>query len=1756
MANFLDDLSVYNAKAAAAISAAVVECNNEKANMMSSLKTTANDETLSEEIRLNALTALINLGNLLDIPLPPYFPSVTTYANTQTYTGIHNDLSGIQGGAPGDYYHLTQAQLQQALSAVTSADLTFGNIGGSYTANSSLVTAFNSKQNTLTGPGYVKMVGGVVTYDTSTFITSTTLAATVFTGQLGGTIGSPTLSNAAVISKVLTGWTTVSPGENITQADSIISALQKLSATVNNVVTNPSGVSTVALTNNASTVFTTTTTPQSGAATVSLALNTQNGNLFLASPNGANGAPVFRNIVSADLPNSGATAAQYGSSTLIPQITVDAKGRITAVTNITAASGGQVNSITLAVPSFLGLSNVDSTNPAIPQIVLQLDTQAANTVFAGPETGVDAAPDFRSLVADDIPNIAIGQVTSLQSELDSKMNYSLNGGEIWIGNASNAPTNKSLTGDVTMTRDGVVTIENEVVTFAKMQNIPTQTLLGRYTASTPGDIQQITLDPLSFSLNSGTGVLSLATPPTPILNSKGGLITYRQSIGQSVQLPAVFDGNILLTDTAEDDGLKWATMSGDATIAVSGAITIANSAVTLAKMANLAANSFIGNNTGSSATPIALTVTQATAMLNQFTTDTTGANTALKGVVPGFNINGLPFGKSLSDYFLNAAGGWSLGGGGGGGTTTNALTIGSGLSGTAGTFNGSAAVTVSLNTGNANTWTALQTFENNIYLGAAGGTSGSVRFRGSTSGYVILQVAASPANQTYILPTANGTTGQFLKLSDSGTGQLAWDTAGSGTVTSGSQYQLAYYNGAGTTTSVTGWTAPTGSRALESDANGLPVASATTATQLGYLSSATGTTGTTSTSLVFSASPTFTGTPVLSTATATSINKVAITAPATSATLTIADTKTATINNTLTFTGTDGSSVAFGAGGTVAYVGLANTWTAGIKQTFAPSATTAGINVGTLAGQPSSPANGDLVYNSSATALQAYINGAWVSLGSGSGTVNAANQYSIPYYSTAGSATVLSGLIPDIGTNGSKFLSQVITAGVAAAPVWVNSTGASSVVLRDSSQNISVNNVNAGTTTTATSGQTIALTVASSFVQVATGTTGNIFFNLPDATTLPIGATFQFNNNTTSGSVSIRNFTIGTVVYTLPAGGAVQVILTSNSTSDGVWDAFVYIPKNVTWGTSTLTATGTDAIFKSLTSGVASTTAGTLVLRNAVSAATQTIRGTDPTTSIIYDLPTTAPTAGQVLSAGLPSGSPLVSTLSWIPGGGDVTSNITTSTQGNLAVFADTLGKTITQGVSASLSGGALSLGVAGTTTGSVTFAHSSTTGTTTIQAAANPLTAALTYVLPTAIGSATNVLAIQSVTGGTTAQLQWSSTGTGDITKAGTGQVVTGDITFRSTGSALAGLVLRNSAATYGTTFNMLSTGTASLNYILNIPAANDTVALLAQGQTFSGANSFTGGVTIGTSALSVTSNATFSGTAAVSTTPSVTINASAGSVTNAALSVGAASTAAFIEFSNLTYSAAPAISVARSAGTKVIIGKTYLAASSLTDYAIGLNTASNEMWLSAPSTAYSVSFYGGSTKLGRFTGNGLTLDAAASASVGNLVMVPATGTRGSYIDFGTTGSGAPATARSEGTKIVIANTVSGAGSRSDYGIGYNSSLSEMWLSAENTSASISFYGGATRIAFFGGGAGVGLTLGDAQNIVFNTTTGTKIATATTQKLAFWNKTPIVQPTTAITGAAFVQVNTTTAVSTASTFGGYTLDKVVAALINTGILA
>ena len=758
--NFLDSLSEYNAKAAIVISQATADGNTDRANMMSSLKSTANNTTLSETVRLNALTALINFGGLLDIPLPPYFPLTTTFANTQTYIGVHDDLTGLQGGAPGEYYHLTLSERNAIANAASVGDISFAGLTGVYTDNASLVNGFAGKQAALSGTGFVKISGTTISYDNSTYLS--TISGIAAGGELSGTYPNPALSNAAVISKVLTGWNgSVSPAA-ISSADSILSALQKLNANINDVIANPSGVASVALTTNSGGVFTTTTTPQTGAATLDVSLNSQSASRFLASPTSASGVPTFRAFSATDLPNSGATAGTYGSSTFIPQIVVDAKGRITSVSSVASASGGQVNSVNLSIPAIFG--PVTNTGTAVdPILTYGLANQSANLVFAGPASGAATTSSFRSLVSDDIPSLAISKITGLSATLSTFLTNNLSDGTIWVGNVSNGAQMRTLSGDVTLSNAGVTTIGPSKVQYSMIQDVTAQTLLGRYEL-TNGVVQQINLNVTDFVLDDITGELSLASPVAPVVTTKGDLLSFN-----TVQdrLPSSnVDGDLLMVyNTASNGfGLQWNTVNGDVTVtdASTGEITIANSAVTLAKMANLPVDTIIGNNL-SLGVPKALSVTEVTAMLNLFS-----PSTGTKGLVPGSNGVG-------ATYYLDATGAWSVpAGGGGGGTTTFALTIGSGLSGTAATFNGSAAVTVSLNTGNANTWTALQTFRNNIYLGEVGAASGSARFLGSTSGYVILQAPAAPANQTYTLPTAYPAASSGYYLTSTTGGTLSW----------------------------------------------------------------------------------------------------------------------------------------------------------------------------------------------------------------------------------------------------------------------------------------------------------------------------------------------------------------------------------------------------------------------------------------------------------------------------------------------------------------------------------------------------------------------------------------------------------------------------------------------------------------------------------------------------------------------------------------------------------------------------------------------------------------------------------------------------------------------------------------------------------------------------------------------------------------------------------------------------------------------
>lgn len=107
--------------------------------------------------------------------------------------------------------------------------------------------------------------------------------------------------------------------------------------------------------------------------------------------------------------NSGATGLEYKTLTQGTGITITHGAN--SVTIAATGGTGTVTSVGLSMPSIFAVTNSPVTTTGT--LTATLNTQTANTVFAGPTTGVAAAPTFRSLVAADLPTItSLGTVTT------------------------------------------------------------------------------------------------------------------------------------------------------------------------------------------------------------------------------------------------------------------------------------------------------------------------------------------------------------------------------------------------------------------------------------------------------------------------------------------------------------------------------------------------------------------------------------------------------------------------------------------------------------------------------------------------------------------------------------------------------------------------------------------------------------------------------------------------------------------------------------------------------------------------------------------------------------------------------------------------------------------------------------------------------------------------------------------------------------------------------------------------------------------------------------------------------------------------------------------------------------------------------------------------------------------------------------------------------------------------------------------------
>ncbi len=257
------------------------------------------------------------------------------------------------------------------------------------------------------------------------------------------------------------------------------------------------------------------------------------------------------------------------------------------------SSGGTVTSVGVSVPAIFSVSGSPVTTSGT--IAISAATQSARTFYAGPTTGAAAAPTFRALigtdltsssgnsgafitddagdimwaaasdstvlVGGDIPNfsqIQSGMVDpthldgdagtysmrtlgtgskqacagddSRLSDARTPVGTALTSGRVWVGNGSNVAAAVAMSGDATLSNAGVLTIANDAVTYAKLQNVSAQyRLLGRQSVGA-GDVEEITC--------TSPGLNIIAQP---------SFLAMRNAMG--VMLPLDFGGRLSLSST-------------------------------------------------------------------------------------------------------------------------------------------------------------------------------------------------------------------------------------------------------------------------------------------------------------------------------------------------------------------------------------------------------------------------------------------------------------------------------------------------------------------------------------------------------------------------------------------------------------------------------------------------------------------------------------------------------------------------------------------------------------------------------------------------------------------------------------------------------------------------------------------------------------------------------------------------------------------------------------------------------------------------------------------------------------------------------------------------------------------------------------------------------------------------------------------------------------------------------------------------------
>lgn len=263
---------------------------------------------------------------------------------------------------------------------------------------------------------------------------------------------------------------------------------------------------------------------------------------------------------------------------------------------------GGVTSVGLALPTAI-FDVTGSPVTSTGTLTATFDTQAANSFFAGPVSGSPGTPGFRSQVAADVPTITSSKISDFTTAAQAAI-------------SGTAP----------------IQVTSGVVSCIAA------------TGSVAGCLSATDWN----TFNSKQSALSFSAP---LVNTTGTVSCTAASTSVNGCLSSA-DWNTFNGKQAAGNYITALTGPVTASGPGSAATTITANAITNAMLAQMAQHTFKGNNTGSTANALDLTIAQLTAEINAFVGDSGSGGT--KGSVPA-----PASGDAAAGKYLKADGTWA-----------------------------------------------------------------------------------------------------------------------------------------------------------------------------------------------------------------------------------------------------------------------------------------------------------------------------------------------------------------------------------------------------------------------------------------------------------------------------------------------------------------------------------------------------------------------------------------------------------------------------------------------------------------------------------------------------------------------------------------------------------------------------------------------------------------------------------------------------------------------------------------------------------------------------------------------------------------------------------------------------------------------------------------------------------------------------------------------------------------------------------------